>query len=74
MRNSNPPTRRRAANCTSSRKSHTHIYWSLVCFYQYCSNVQVLMVLFVGVQGDAGQKGAGQTGPEGTGGDSGEFI
>lgn len=25
-------------------------------------------------QGDAGQKGAGQTGPEGPGGDSGEFT
>lgn len=26
------------------------------------------------VQGDAGQKGAGQTGPEGSGGDSGELT
>lgn len=32
----------------------------------YCS--------FVLLQGDAGQEGAGQTGPEGSGRDSGEFI
>lgn len=33
----------------------------------------MLTVVVVVFQGDAGQKGAGQTGPEGSGGDSGEF-
>lgn len=37
------------------------------------AGVFIWIVTIVVFQGDAGQKGAGQAGPEGSGGDSGEF-
>lgn len=53
---------------------HLHQYFSRGrAHVQHLLTVCIWTVVVV-VQGDAGQKGAGQAGPEGSGGDSGKFI
>lgn len=64
--------------CRTESELHVHLFTVCDFIQQHCGGTCVFKVLklhlLVVVQGDAGQKGAGQTGPEGSGGDSGEFI
>ncbi len=67
-RNSKPLTRRRAANCMSSRTTrneHAEIWVVYAKKLVWYANAKICL------QGDAGQKGTGQTGSQRPGGDSG---